>query len=132
MEDVAHFNVADNDFLHDGAQEAAHGTLHLLNRLVDDAVEVDVDVGVLGDLCGGCGRPYVKADDDGVRDFRQADIGFGDGPDRSVDHFDTDLVGRKVFHGGGHRFNRALGVCLDDDVEVDGFLVAHAFEQGIK
>ena len=84
LEDVEHLGAAGVVLLVDGLEETVHGLGHLVLQLVDDGVEADLDLLLIGELLGLALGPHVEADDDGVGGGGEQDVGLGDGADTGV------------------------------------------------
>ena len=69
---------------------------HVGDRLVDDAIELDVDVLALGGRARVVVRPHVEADDDRARRAREQDVALGDRADAAVDDLDLHLARRRA------------------------------------
>src|ERR1017187_4454600 len=65
LEHLAHFRVADDDFLRIWLQQALHRFLDLLDQLIDDGVQPDLYILVLGRVRDTAFRFYAEPDDDG-------------------------------------------------------------------
>src|SRR6056297_595153 len=83
---------ANDLFLDLGAQQTGNRLLDVVDRLVDDAVVVQVEI-VLADRLArrGIGTD-VEADDDRIGRLRQRGIGSGDAADARRNHVDLDLL----------------------------------------
>ncbi len=57
---------------------------HVLDRLVDDAVQLDLDAFALGRRARVVVRTHVEADDDRARCAREQDVALGDRTDAAV------------------------------------------------
>ena len=70
--------------------------LHVVDRVVDDRVEPDLDLVLLGERAGLAGRADVEADDDRLRRDGEVDVALGDGADGGVDDREADFLGRSL------------------------------------
>ena len=73
-EGLAHLGLAQRLLALDRREQAGHRLLHVVERLVDDVVELDLDALLLGELLRLAGRTDVEADDDGVARLGQVDV----------------------------------------------------------
>ena len=75
---------------------------------------------------------HVKPDDDGIGYRRQGHVRLGDGTGRRVNHIDIDLfvgqLGQRVLE----RFDTAVDIGFDDQVQVFDFPVLHFLEKTFK
>src|SRR6185312_17544064 len=77
LERVAHFGLAEYDFLLVRAKHALERGAHVRHRLVDDLVELDVDALALGRRARLVVRAHVEADDDRACSLREQDVALG-------------------------------------------------------
>ena len=59
-------------------------------------MKTDLDLLLLSEFLRLAFGAHVKADDDGVRCRCEQHVGFSDGADAGVQHFDLDLFGREL------------------------------------
>src|SRR6185437_3100012 len=74
VEDFQDLRVAEHGLAQSGREQAAHGFLHVIHKVVDDVVVADLDAAALGGgrrLLVGADR---EADDRGVEAFRERDV----------------------------------------------------------
>ena len=114
-------------------EHAAHGRLHVVDRLVDDAVVADVDAGLLDRRSARGIGTNVEADNDGVRGGRQRRVGLGDTADAGADDLDLHFVVRQLLQRIPQRLGTAVHVGLDhqrDDLRclAFGHLAEHVLE----
>ena len=91
---------------------------NLVGQLVNDGVQADIHLLLLGQRRGVALRPDVEPDDDRVRGRSQQHVGFVDGADAAAQHTDADLVVGELLQRVGEHFGRAADVGLEDDVEL--------------
>src|SRR5687768_4453902 len=92
LEDLADLRLAQDDFALLGTQHPLERGAHVVHRLVDDAIELDVHPFALGRRAGVVVRAHVEADDDGVlRRLGEEDVALADGADAAVDDLHRDL-----------------------------------------
>ena len=115
---MAHLDLS-RDFLLDfGRKHALHRILHLLDSIVDDAVEADIDVHLLCQLAGWSGRTNLEADDEAVLGSGcHVDIALADLTHSLVDDVDLNLLGREFDERVAECLDGAVHVALDDEVE---------------
>ena len=99
----------------DGIQHALHGSLHILDGLVDHAVQTHIHLLPVRNGLGGGVRTHVEADDDGVGSGSQGHVGFVDGADAAVDHLYHYLFVGELHKTLLYCLYRSLYVCLYDD-----------------
>src|SRR6185436_20008840 len=106
-----------------GLEHPAQGAADVIDRVVDHAVEPDVDAFLLGEIA----RLHVGTDvepyDDRPGCQRQVDVALGDRPGGAPDHVDPHLVLRQLGERVHERPDRALHVRLHDQIQL-GDLVA--------
>src|SRR5690606_19902204 len=119
-EELPHLGGAQEHFLLLRREHALEGRPHILDRLVNDAVEADVHALARRDGAGVGVRPDVEADDDRAGRRRQQHVGLVDRADTPVDHLDLHLVGRELLQRVGQRLHRAVHVALDHQVQPRG------------
>ena len=116
-EDLADLGFAGDLLLVLGLEHADDGLFDVFEQLVDDLVGADLDVFVVGQLAGLAVGTDVEADDRGVGGRGERDVVLGDATDGAVHEADLDLVALESTQRLGHRFERALHVGLEDQVE---------------
>src|SRR5437773_1392644 len=116
-EDLAHFGGADDDLPDQRVQQAGHRFLHFVDEFVNDRVEFDLDSFTLGQIGHAVVHAGVESENDGFHGRGQEHIGFGYGTDGAVDDVQSDLGRLDLFQCLDDRFDRALGVRLDDHLE---------------
>ncbi len=131
-ERIADLGATGLDLLLGGSKHADTGGIDVLDRLVDDRVGLDLHALLLRGVASLALRTDAEADDDGIRRGGKRDVGLGDGADGGVDDVDTDLGLVHLADGVGKRLDGALGVGLDDQVELLELVLAHLLEQGLK
>src|SRR5437763_2509224 len=137
VEGLQYLRVAHHLLLDDGLEQALHGQLHLVERLVDDVVLLQGHA--LGRSRLRCLRLWldVEADDHRLRGRLQHHVSLGDVADRRVDDVDRHFRRGELRQLRLQRLHRAMHVRLHDDLEdlrlvllalgqdvVDGELVA--------
>ena len=85
-----------------------------VDRLVDDAVQLDVDAFALGRRARVVVGTHVEADDDRARRAREQNVALGDRADAAVNDLDLHLVVRELAERVGQRFRRTALVRLDE------------------
>ena len=106
------------DFLEHRIEQARHRALNLIRQLVDDGVQSNVDLFLLGRRLRGTLGTNVEADDDRLRRRRQQHVGLGDRADTGVNHANTNLVVGQLLQRVGQDFGGTADVRLDHDVEI--------------
>src|SRR5258708_27936969 len=123
--------MADDRFSQLRIEQTDHGLFHLINELVNDAVEFDLHTFAFS---GGGSLVFgfdVESDNDGVRSRRQKDIRLTDRPDPGVDDLQIDLLALDLIERGADRLGRSLDIALQDNLQL--FLaIAHAVEQALQ
>src|SRR5215467_8177556 len=100
------------------------GPLDVLRQLIDDVVVANLHLLALGGPVASGSRLEVEAQDDGAGDARQQQVGVVDRSDPLADDFDRDDRILDLLQGLENRFQRALSVGLDHQVELlDGALL---------
>src|SRR5581483_2806074 len=117
LEDLAHFGVSERDFALYRREHAAHGLLEIVFDFVDDLVEAKVDTFVVRKAFDRLVGPDVEADKHRVGCAGKVDVVRRNGTDAAVNHADVDFFGRERLHARAQRFNGALTIGFDDDVE---------------
>ena len=92
LEGVAHLGRAQPHLADGRLEQALHGLLHVLDRVVDDGVEADLHLVALGGVRGLALRPHVEADDDRVGGGGQEHVAFADGARAGADDAQLDLL----------------------------------------
>jgi len=93
-------------------------SLMSLIGVVDDRVEADFDLLLLGQLARRGRRAYLEADDDGVRSGGQQHVRLRDLSHGGVDDVDLHGLLRELDERARHGLDRAVHIALDDDVEL--------------
>src|SRR5436305_7802859 len=101
-----------------GLAQALGRALDVLRQLVDDVVVADLDLGALGSGRVRRRGLEVEADDDGAGDARQQQVRVAYRAHTLADHLDGDHGVLDFLECGQQRFERALGVRLDDQAEL--------------
>ena len=96
---------------------SGEGVGDILEQFVDDAVEADFDMLLLGQVVDARIDPDVESDDDRIGRRRERYVVFGDRTDRVGDHFRLDLLRRKLIERLRDGFAGTLYIGLDDDVQ---------------
>src|SRR6185503_20903297 len=117
LEHVAHFGFAADDLALFRTKHAFHRRADVRHRLVDDAVQLDVDAFAFGRRARIVVRAHVKADDDRAGAAREQNVRLGDGTDAAMHDVHLHFAGRQADQCVGECFRRAALVRLDDDVE---------------
>jgi hypothetical protein len=91
--------------------------MDILHHLVDDRVKADVDLLPLGEVGTLRLRPNVEPDDDGRRCRGKHHVRLGDSPHSPVDDVHLDFLPRELVQRILERFQGALHVRFDDDVQ---------------
>ena len=95
LEHLAHLGLAEHDLALLGPEHAFDARANVGHRLVDDAVELDLDAFALGRRARVVVRAHVEADDDRARRLGEQDVALGDRADAAVDDLDLDLARRQ-------------------------------------
>src|SRR5437763_7532482 len=115
LEDLPHLRLAQHDLLLLGREQALHGRLHFLHRLVDDAVGADLDFLPLRRRARVRVGAPVEADDDRARRLGEEHVGLGDRADSAMHDLHLDLARGQLRQRVGERLGRAALVRLDDE-----------------
>jgi len=118
--DVEHhpyFGVGRHHFLHRWGQHAFHGILHLIDSVVNDAVEANINLLLLSQLTGTLRGPHLEADDDGVGSRSQQHVAFRDGTHCFREDVHLHFRRAQFEQGVGQCFHRTVHVALHQDVE---------------
>ena len=115
---LAHLGMADESLPELGGQHTLHGSLHLVDGVVDNPVHPHIHVAAGGAVPGGGVRPYVEAHDNRLGGSGQHHVAFVDGAYAGVDHPDTDLLVGDLLQAGLYCLGGALNIGLDDDIEI--------------
>ena len=93
MVHLAHLQLGRHLLLDFGRKHALHGVLHLLDGIVDDAVEADVDVHLVGQTTRCRRGTYLEADDEAVAGCGcHVDVALANLAHRLVDDVDLNLL----------------------------------------
>ena len=114
LNDLAHFGLAEHDFALFRTQHSLERRAHVVHRLVDDLVQLDVDAFALGGRARVVVRPHVEADDDRAGRAREQNVALGDRADAAVNDFDLHFGVRQLRQRVGERFRRTALVGLDE------------------
>src|SRR5713101_8216099 len=117
VENLADFGAAKRLLAVSRCEQTFHRLTHVVDCFVDDGIEANLDAFFLGEIRGFRFRTDIEADYDGFGSRRERHVGFGYRSGRAVNHFELDLVGREPRERVGERFDRALHVALQDDLE---------------
>ena len=132
LERLAHLGDA-GVLLHDvGGQQTHASRVDLLDGLVDDPVQTDVHLLLLGLLLRLARGAHVEADDDGVGGRCQRDVGLGDAAHGRVHDVDAHLGLVHLLERVAQRFDGALHVGLHDEVQVGLLALLDAVEQVVQ
>src|SRR5438094_4284441 len=115
LEHLAYLGFAENDLTLLGPQESLERRPHVVHRLVNDAIEANVDTLALGSRSRVVVRSNVEAENDRTRSLREQNIAFGDRANATMDDIDVDLAGRELHERVGERFGRSALVGLEQD-----------------
>src|SRR5438477_181057 len=130
VEGLQHLRVAHHLLLDDGLEQALHGQLHVVERLVDDVVLLERHSLRRGRLrrlrLGFDAEPH----DHGLRGSGQHHVALGDVADGRMNHVHGDLRSGQLRQRRLQRFDRPMDVGLDDDLEDLG-LVLLAFGEDV-
>src|SRR5262249_24049749 len=96
LEYLANLGFAEDDFALFGTQHAFHGRAHVRHRLVDDAVELDLDAFAFGRVARVVVRAHVEADDDRTGGLGEQNVALRDRTNAAMDDVDLDLAGRQT------------------------------------
>ena len=101
-----------------GREHTLHSCLDLLKALVNDAVGAYVYILTLGGIKRGLIGTNVEANDDRIGCCRKGDVTLGDTACCCVDNANLDFLVGKLEKRCLNRLNRAVNVCLNDDVQI--------------
>src|SRR5581483_7724749 len=117
LEQLAHLGVAIDDLALLRPQQPFERRPNLGHRLIDDAIELDLDAFALGRRARVVVGPDVEPDDDRARGLGQQHVALADGADATVNDLDLDFAGRQLPERVGQRFGRTSLVRLDHDTQ---------------
>src|SRR5262245_22130715 len=117
LEYLAHLGFAQNDLPLLGAKHAFHCGTDVGDRLVNDAVQLDIHAFTFGSAPGVVVRTNVEADDDRTRRLREQDVALGDRANTAVDDFDLHLARRQAAERVGERLGGTALVRLDENIQ---------------
>ena len=117
-EGLANLGASQVRFLDDRFEQTGHRALHFVLQFVDDRVQADVNLLLLGQFLRLAFRANVEADDDGVRRGRQQHVGLGDRAYAGAHDRDLDLLVGQLVQQVGQHFDRAAHVALQDDRQI--------------
>src|SRR5204863_10038615 len=100
------------------SEEAGKRLTHVVDRLVDHAVEAEVDALLVGHLLRLLIGADVEPDHDRPRGHREIHVALGDRAHAGVDHADPYLVLRELLERVDERTERTLHVRLDHEIEL--------------
>ena len=118
LEDLALLHLARDDLFLDLVEHTDHGTLDVVERIVDDGVGVDLHAFAVSQFARVGRRAHLEADDDGVGSRGEHDVVLGDLSHGLADDVDLHLLRRELEERVGQCLHRSVGVALDDDVEL--------------
>src|SRR5579872_56388 len=124
-EGLANFGASLIGFFDGRFEQAGHGALDLILQFVNDRVQPDVDLFLIGQFLRLAFGAHVEPDDDGIRSRGQQHIGFRYGAHSGMQNFQANLVVRKFRKQIAEDFDRTAHVGLQNDVE---FLSAGGLE----
>ena len=101
----------------DGLQHALERVFDIFGQVVDNVVITDLDAFGASQRAGAGLRLRVETEDDRLGRHGKHDIALGDESARRVDDVDFRLLGVEFLQRAANRFNRALDIGLDDEVE---------------
>ena len=107
--------MSDHLFLKDRIQHSLHSCFHILDRLIDYAVQPHIYLLPVSDGLGRRVRTDVKSDNDRVGSGGQRYVGLVDGSHAAVDHLDHDLLVGQLLQTLLNRLYRTLNIRLYDD-----------------
>ena len=96
LEDLANLGLPLVDLLEGRLEQSDHRLAQLVAELVDDRVQANLDLFLVGQLGGVALGANVEADDDGVGRRGQQHVVGGDRTDAGADDVDLDLIGREL------------------------------------
>ena len=107
--------MADHLLLENRIQHALHGSLHILDRLIDHPIQPQIHLFPLRNrLCRHI-RPYVKPYDNGVRSGCQCHVRLVDRSYTAMDHLDHHFFVGKLQQALLHSLHGSLHVCFHND-----------------
>ena len=118
LEGLAHLGDAGVLFHDIGRQQTHARGVDVLDGLIDDAVQADVHLLLLGLLATLARGTDVEADDDGVGGGGQGDVGLGDAAHGRVHDVDAHLGLIHLVEGVAQSLDGALDVGLHDEVQI--------------
>ena len=131
-ERLAHFGVAEDDLFDDRREHAFQERRHVVDRVVDHRVLLDLHGQIVGQALALGLRLDVEGDDDGLGGRRQVDVALRHAADRRVQHADLDLFVLDLGQRALERLRRTVHVRLDDEVEILGLSRRHRLEQLVE
>ena len=99
----------------DRIQHTLHGSLYILDRLVDDAVQTHVDFLAVRDGLRLCVRTNVETDDDRIGSGCKCNVGLVDRANAAVDDFDNNFLVGKLYETLFYSLYRTLYIGFYDD-----------------
>src|ERR1039458_5116583 len=117
-EGVANIGASKINFLDDWLEQSRHGALNLIRQLVDDGVQANVNLLLVGQFLSFAFRPHVEADDDGIRCRGEQHIGLGNGAPTPEQDLDLDPVVGHLGQYVAQYLDRALNVALENDIQL--------------
>src|SRR5579883_2154021 len=124
-EDLANFGPAVEHLTVDRLEQTRHRLLHLFDEVVDDRVDPDVDLLLIGGRRRVAFGLDVEADDQSLRRRGEQDVRFVDRTDTGRQNADLDLVGRELLQHVGEHFRGTAHVRFENDEQFLGFAFLH-------
>ena len=119
-EHVAHLRAALVDFLEHGFQHPGHGLLDLVGQFVNDRVQADVHLFLLGRGLRRAVGTDVEPHNDRVRRRRQQHVRFGNRAHARMQHANLHLVVRQLLQRIRQNLGGAADIGLQDNVQLLG------------
>ena len=132
LEHLTNLCVAENNFLELRLEHALHGLLHLLDGIINNAVHTHINALLCSGVGSGAVRTNVKANNDRAGSGSQHNVRLVDGANGTVNNAHANLFVGQLLERGTNRLDRALNVCLDDDIQLLHLALLDGIEQVIE
>src|SRR5579884_344048 len=131
-ERLPHFGVALDRLLENRLQQTGHGHLHLIDQLINDRVQANIDLLLLGRRLCTALRAYVKANDDRIGGGSEQNIALGNGAHPGMQHTHANFIVRKPLESIGKDLGSAAHIGLDDEIQILDLTLLEVLVQGIQ
>ncbi len=132
LEDLQHLGAAFFLLFVFRLEHADHRLLDIFEKSVDHLVAADFNAHFFrGVACRG-GHVDIESEDNRFRGIGELDIGLGNSAHARVQDLDGDLVALDSVKRLNDRFDRALNVAFDDQVQREDVVFGHLFGQVVQ